>query len=150
MLEEAIVIITSRPHACDEINAGRRKEIVGFGKDEIREFVEKSFSKEPQCAEEFLRQLDEYPQLHGLCYVPMHLLMVVDIFIYSEKKLPSTLTELYQLFIVMTMQRQVKKENVAKKQVCSNAAATAAAANSVEESLCVMLRGIPKETVGIV
>ena len=152
VLEEAIVIITSRPHACEGIDAGRRIEIVGFGKDEIREFVEKSFSREPQCVEEFLRQLDEYPQLHSLCYVPLHLLMVVDIFHYSEKRLPSTLTELYQLFIVMTLKRQVKKENVAKKPSCSSVAVTAvaAAADSVEESLCVMLRGIPKETVGIV
>ena len=150
-LEEAIVIITSRPHACEGIDAGRRIEIIGFGKDEIREFVEKSFPKEPQCVEEFLWQLDEYPQLHSLCYVPLHLLMVVDIFHYSEKRLPSTLTELYQLFIVMTLKRQVKKENVAKKPSCSSVAVTAAAAvDSVEESLCVMLRGIPKETVGIV
>ena len=149
-LEEAIVIITSRPHACEEIDAGRRIEIIGFGKDEIREFVEKSFPKEPQCAEEFLWQLEEYPQLHSLCYVPLHLLMVVDIFHYSEKRLPSTLTELYQLFIVMTLKRQVKKENVAKKPSCSSVAVTAAATDSVEESLCVMLRGIPKETVGIV
>ena len=152
LFEEAIVIITSRPHACEEIDAGRRIEVMGFGKDEITEFVEKSFSREPQCVEEFLRQLDEYPQLHSLCYVPLHLLMVVDIFHYSKKRLPSTLTELYQLFIVMTLKRQVKKENVAKKPSCSSVAVTAvaAAADSVEESLCVMLRGIPKETVGIV
>ena len=151
VLEEAIVIITSRPHACENIDAGRRVEVVGFGNDEIREFVENSFPKEPQCVGEFLRQLDEYPQLHSLCYVPMHLLMVVDIFQYSEKKLPSTLTELYQLFIVMTLKGQVKKENVAKKPLCSSVAVTTAAADNVEETaLCVMLRGIPKETVGIV
>ena len=151
VLEEAIVIITSRPHTCENIDAGRRVEVVGFGNDEIREFVENSFPKEPQCVGEFLWHLDEYPQLHSLCYVPMHLLMVVDIFQYSEKKLLSTLTELYQLFIVMTLKRQVKKENVAKKPLCSSVAVTAAAADSVEETaLCVMLRGIPKETVGIV
>ena len=153
-LEQAIVIITSRPHACEDIDAGRRIEVVGFGNDEIREFVEKSFPREPQCVDEFLQQLDEYPQLHSLCYVPMHLLMVVDIFQYSEKKLPSTLTELYQLFIVMTLKRQVKKENihVAKKPLYSTVTVTAAAAaDSVEETaLCVMLRGIPKETVGMV
>ena len=151
VLEEAIVIITSRPHACENIDAGRRVEVVGFGNYEIREFVENSFPKEPQCVKEFLQQLDEYPQLHNLCYVPMHLLMVVDIFQYNEKKLPSTLTELYQLFIVMTLKRQVKKENVAKELLCSSVAVTAAAADSFEETaLCVMLRGIPKETVGMV
>ena len=149
VLEEATILITSRPHACEEIDAGRRIEVVGFGNDEIREFAEKSFSNDIQSVKEFLRQLDEYPQLHSLCYVPMNLVMLVDIFHCSEKKLPSTLTELYQLFIVMTLKRQVKKENVAKKPtVCSSVAVRAA--DSVEETLCVMLRGIPKEVVGIV
>ena len=149
VLEEAIVLITSRPHACEEIDAGRRVEVVGFGNNEIREFVEKWFPQDVQSVQEFLRQLDEYPQLHSLCYIPMNLVMIVDIFQCSEKKLPSTLTELYQVFIVMTLKRQVKKENVTKKPaVCSSV--TVRAADSVEETLCVMLRGIPKETVGIV
>ena len=149
VLEEAIILITSRPHACEEIDAGRRVEVVGFGNDEIREFVENWFPQDVQSVQEFLRQLDEYPQLHSLCYIPMNLVMIVDIFQCSEKKLPSTLTELYQVFIVMTLKRQVKKENVTKKPaVCSSVAVRAA--DSVEETLCVMLRGIPKETVGIV
>ena len=149
VLEEATILITSRPHACEEIDAGRRVEVVGFGNDEIREFVEKYFPEDVQSVKEFLRQLNEYPQLHSLCYIPMNLVMIVDIFQCSEKKLPSTLTELYQVFIVMTLKRQVKKENVTKKPaVCSSVAVRAA--DSVEETLCVMLRGIPKETVGIV
>ena len=149
VLEEATILITSRPHACEEIDAGRRVEVVGFGNDQIREFVEKCFSEDVQSVEEFLQQLDEYPQLHSLCYIPMNLVMIVDIFQCSEKKLPSTLTELYQVFIAMTLKRQVKKENVTKKPaVCSSVAVRAA--DSVEETMCVMLRGIPKETVGIV
>ena len=82
----------------------------------------------------------------------MHLVMVVDIFCYSKMRLPSTLTELYQLFIVMTLKRQLKRDSVvAKKPVCSSVTVTATVAdNSVEESLCKMLRDIPKETVGIV
>ena len=144
-LEKSTILITSRPHACEDIDAGRRIEVVGFGKDEIDEFASKSFPNDLQSLEEFLGQLDEYPQLHSLCYIPMNLVMLVDIFHCSEKKLPSTLTELYQLFIVMSMKRQVKKENIAKKPMgCSSVAVR------VEETLCVMLRGIPKETVGIV
>ena len=139
-LQEARVIITSRPHACNGIDAGRRVEVVGFGNNEIREFVEHHFPNDIQSSEDFLRQLDEYPQLHSLCYIPLNLVILVDVFNCSEKKLPSTLTELYQVFIIMTMKRQVKK----KKSVSSIVAVTAA--DYVEK----MLRGIPKETVGIV
>ena len=149
VLEEATILITSRPHACEEIDAGRRVEVVGFRNNEIREFIEKSFAQNVQSVQEFLRQLNEYPQLHSLCYIPMNLVMIVDIFQCSEMKLPSTLTELYKVFIVMTLKRQVKKENNIKKPaVCSSVAVRAA--DSVKETLCVMLRGIPKETVGIV
>jgi len=54
VLEKAIVIITSRPHACEGIDAGRRIEVVGFGNDEIRKFAKNSFPKDMQCVEEFL------------------------------------------------------------------------------------------------
>ena len=149
-LEEATIMITSRPHACEEINAGRKVEVVGFGYDEIREFVEKSFPNDIHSVEEFLRQLNEYPQLHSLCYVPMNLVMIVDIFNCSDKKLPSTLTELYQLFIAMTLKRQVKKENVMKKSLHLSVVGMRTAADSVEEKMLAMLKGIPKETIGIV
>ena len=145
ILEEAIIVITSQLHACKGIDAGRRLEVVGFGKDEIREFVEHSFPNDIQSCKGFLRQLDDYPQLHSLCYIPLNLVILLDVFNCSEKKLPSTLTELYQVFIVMTMNRQVKMKNVEKEPVSPGKAVTVAAKH-VEE----MLRDIPKETVGIV
>ena len=43
LLEEATIMITSRSHACENLDASRRVEVVGFGKKEIREFVEKAF-----------------------------------------------------------------------------------------------------------
>ena len=149
VLEKATIIITSRPHACEEINAGRNLEVVGFGENEIKEFVQKSFPQDSQSVKEFLSQLDEYPQLHSICYIPMNLVMIVDIFCYSANKLPSTLTELYQLFIVMTLQRQVKK-NTTETQLCSNLVMSACTIKNAENNLCVMLKGIPKETVTIV
>ena len=142
LLEEATIMLTSRPHACEGLDAGRKVEVVGFGKEEIREFVEKSFPNDVKCVEEFSQQLKEYPHLESLSYVPMNLLMIIDIFECSEKKLPTTITQLYRLFIVMTLQRQVRKENE-RKQLCS----TVAAANNVEEKLCKVLTGVPKEAV---
>jgi len=111
ILEEVTVLITSRPHACEKLDSGRRIEVVGFGEEEIREFVQKYFSNDPQCADEFLQQLKDYPYIYSLCYVPMNLVMIVDIFQVNRRRLPSTLTEVYQLFIVMTLQRQIKRHN---------------------------------------
>ncbi|XP_065903428.1 NACHT, LRR and PYD domains-containing protein 3-like isoform X2 [Dysidea avara] len=143
LLEEATIMITSRPHACEKIDADRRVEVIGFGEKEIQTFVEEKLSNDLKCVEEFSQQLKEYPHLESLSYVPMNLVMIVDIFECSEKKLPSTITQLYRLFIVMTLERQVRKENE-RKQECST---VAVAANSVEEKLCKVLTGVPKEAV---
>ena len=39
----------------------------------------------------------------------MNLVMILDIFQVNKKKLPSIVTQLYQLFIVMNLQRQIEK-----------------------------------------
>ena len=141
LLEKAKILITSRPHACEKLVVDRRVEVVGFGDKEIREFVENSFPNDVESVEEFMRQLTEYPQLHSLCYVPLNLVMIIDIFRFSHKKLPSTLTELYRLFIVMILQREVVKGCSVKKLTVGE---------NVEVTLCKLLAGIPKEAVGIV
>ena len=141
LLEKAKILITSRPHACPKLVVDRTVEVVGFGDKEIREFVGNSFPNDVETMEEFKRQLTEYPQLHSLCYVPLNLVMIINIFRYSQKKLPSTLTELYRLFIVMILQREVVKGCSVKKLTVGD---------YVEEALCKMLAGISKEAVGIV
>ena len=132
VLEKSTILITSRPHACNELNADRHVEVIGFGADEIKEFIEKSFPNDEHCVSELLQQLNDYPHLKSLCYSPLNLIMITDIFRSSQnKRLPSTLTQLYKLFIVMILCREVKK--------CSGVSPTAA--NS--EDLKKMLPGIP-------
>jgi len=142
MLEQATILITSRPHACKNVNADRIIEIVGFGNAEIKQFAEKSFT-DPQTVEEFLQQLNEYPHIRSLCYIPMNLVMIVDIFQVNKKKLPSTLTELYKLFIVMILQRQFEKENE-NKPLCSSVQISAAN----KETLCRILKGLLNKAAG--
>ena len=146
LFEMATVVITSRPHACERLVAGRTIEVVGFSKDKIVEFVSKLLSDD---AKDFLQQLEEYPHLQGLCYVPMNLTMMIDIFYYSERNLPSTITELYRLFIVKTLLRQVQKNN--ENYLTPYSPVAFSTSNSTaEEMLCAILTGIPKEAVGTV
>ena len=143
VLEEATVMITSRPHACDKLNADRCVEVIGFGGNEVKEFINKSFPNDEHSVSKLLKQLNDYPHLKSLSYVPLNLLMLVDIFqCQQNKELPSTLTELYKLFIVMILQREIVKED--KK--CSGVSPTAA--NS--EDLKRMLPGIPINAIGTV
>ena len=139
VLEESTILITSRPHACSELDADRCVEVIGFGADEIKEFIEKSFPNDDHSVSELLQQLNDYPHLKSLCYSPLNLIMITDIFRSSQdKKLPSTLTELYKLFLVMILHREVTK--------CLGVSPTAA--NS--EDLKKMLPGIPINVIGTV
>ena len=139
LLEKAVILITSRPHVCEKLVVGRRVEVVGFGDKEIRNFVENRFSDKIESIANFIKQITEYPQLHSLCYVPLNLVMLIDIFCFYEK-LPSALTELYQLFIVMTLNREVMKGHVK----------VSTGDDYVEGTLSKMLPGIPKEVDGMV
>ncbi|XP_065908368.1 NACHT, LRR and PYD domains-containing protein 1-like isoform X2 [Dysidea avara] len=138
VLVKATILITSRPHACQELVANRTIEVVGFGEDQIKEFVTNVFSDDVQSVETFLQHLDNYSHIYELCYVPMSLVMVTQIFQYRQKSLPSTLTELYKLFIVMILCREKKKS--IEKKVISPAIAT-----TVEEKLHNILPDLPKE-----
>ena len=145
VLEKSTILMTSRPHACDELNTDRNVEVIGFGVDQVEEFIKRSFLNDEQSVRELLQQLNDYPHIKSLCYVPLNLVMITDIFRCSRnKKLPSKLTELYKLFLVMMLERDSKKED--KKYMSSGVSLTAA--NS--ESLKKMLPGIPLNAIGTV
>ena len=111
LLQYSTIIVTSRPHACQELmkKANKIIEILGFGDKEMTEFVEDSFAQDTsQSGAVFLKQLEEYPQLYSLCHVPISLAMIIDIF-KETKTLPSTLTELHYRFITMMLVRESQK-----------------------------------------
>ena len=139
--ENAVMLITSRPHACQNLNANRRIEIVGFGKEQIKSFVELSFIRDSHIANTFMEQLMEHPHIYSLCYVPVSLAMIIHIFKLTKHCLPSTLTKLYQLLTAMTLIRQKKKQQLVSSSVKIS--------TDIESICCEALPNIPKEALGI-
>ena len=143
VLEKSTILITSRPHACDKLNTDRQVEVIGFASDKIEEFIKKSFPNDEYSVNKLLQQFSSYPHLKSLCYSPLNLIMITDIFrSRQDKKLPSTFTELYKVFIVMILQREFMKED--KKY------SGASIAENNGESLKKLLPGIPINAVGTV
>ena len=138
---KAKIVVTSRPNACQHLKANRTIEIIGLGDEEIMKFVQKSFPGDTQSVAAFSNQLDEYPQFHSLCYVPVSLVMIVQIFKYKKYSLPSTLTELYRLFIVMTLIREEKRKSSAKHVVSTDVV------DAAEEVLYKVFEDIPSEEI---
>ena len=137
IFKKATILITSRPHACTKLIVDRKIEVIGFGKAEIEEFAKESFGDGAEF-EDFLCQLKDHSYLLSLCYVPLSLVMIVDIFKSEQSTLPSTLTKLYQKFILMILRRPRHIE----KTVYS-----IAASSSIEAHVLRMLEGIPREAV---
>ena len=63
-------LITSRPHACEDINAKHRINIIIGFDHEMKEFAETFFAN-AQVFENFLLQLNDYPHISGLCHIPI-------------------------------------------------------------------------------
>ena len=138
--EEATVMITSRPHACAKLVAHRTIEIVGFREKEIKSFIEKSFLNDPTAVSNCFKHLKENPLLFSLCYMPLSLSMLVDIF-HCKKETPlSTFTELYQIFIAMLLQRHLTKNFDHLTPVVAITSAT-------EEAISKVLPSIPKVAI---
>ena len=142
LFQYSTIVVTSRPHACQEImkKANKIIEILGFGDKEMKEFVQDSFEQDTtQSCEVFLQQLEEHPQLYSLCHVPISLAMIIDIF-KETKSFPSTLTELYYQFIVMMLVR-----DSGKTQEKSQVPLTVPMKQKIEDILHQALPGIQKE-----
>ena len=140
IMVEVTILITSRPHACQGLNANRTIEVVGFSEEKIKEYVKNVFPNDTQAVNLFIQKLETFPHISALCYVPLSLKMILEIFQYKEKSLPSTLTELYHLFIVMILQREQEKK-IEKQPVSS------AAANDAKKILHQILPDVPEEAL---
>ena len=103
-LSHANILVTSRPHACiglykDIKGYTRTIEIVGFDKPQIKEYAE-SYFHNTNTVEKFMEQVNDDPHISSLCYVPLCLNMILDCFKCNNEILHTTLTELYQSFII--------------------------------------------------
>ena len=114
-LTDANILVTSRPHACIDLyyyikGHARTIEIVGFDKPQIKERA-KLYFHNSDTAEKFMEQVNNDPHISSLCYVPLCLNMVLECFKYNNETLHTTLTELYQSFIISKVDEHIRFKN---------------------------------------
>ena len=109
ILPEAIVVITSRPTATvslhDQVN--RRIDILGLPQEERVKYISQAFSNSLEKRTKLERYLKQQPVINGLCFVPLHL--AVLLYLFQQGSLPETLTEMNQFFILHTIYRHLKR-----------------------------------------
>ena len=82
-LHQSTVLITSRPVSSGNLLhiADRRVEILGFTQHQIREYIEKALDGNSTHIQKLVQHLEEHPVIEGYCYVPLHVAILVHIFL---------------------------------------------------------------------
>ena len=109
VLHEAIVVITSRPTATVSLHdqVDRRIDILGLPKEEKEKYISQALSSTPDKKVELERHLKQRPVINGLCFVPLHLAILL--YLFKQGCLPETLTEMNESFILHTIYRHLEK-----------------------------------------
>ena len=106
---ESMVIVTSRPTATLFLHniVDRRIEILGFPKEERDKYVLLSLKNSVSKKQVFDKYLQLHPIIDNLCYVPLHLAILM--FLFQQDDLPETLTEMNESFIINTIHRYLER-----------------------------------------
>ena len=106
------IVLTSRPTATIKLHsqADRRVEILGFAQEERDKYICESLDS-PEQRKQIQDFLKCQPIINGLVYVPLHLAVLLYLF-KVQSKLPETLTEMNELFILHTIYRSLTKDEI--------------------------------------
>ena len=111
-LPNAVVIIASRPAASAQLrnSADKKVEVIGFLKDQVYEYVEKYSFTETDKGKDLHEYFEQHPNVHHMCYLPIHAAMVCYLFNIMGGTLPRTETEMYTEFTNSTLLRAIRRE----------------------------------------
>ena len=109
VLPEAIVVVTSRPTATVSLHdrVDRRIDILGLPKEEREKYISQTLSNLPEKKDALDKYLKQQPVINGLCFVPLHLAILL--YLFQQGSLPETLTEMNESFILHTIYRHLER-----------------------------------------
>ena len=110
-MPRALVVAVSRPAAVAKYRrrVNMRIEVRGFFKEQIADYIESyQFSSQSKCSD-LIKYLEDHPNVHHMCYLPIQAAMVCFLFDELGGSLPRTETEIYKEFtkhaVLRTMYR---------------------------------------------
>ena len=118
VLPKMTVLVSSRPSANEILHQLCQDqkcqyiEVIGFGKEEIQEYVYAALEQSKELRDQLMSYLEHHPHIHGLMYCPLNCAIIVQIFrdqMKSRSQPPQTLTEVYQVLIKTVLKRHEQK-----------------------------------------
>ena len=122
ILPSCSIVITSRSGPTDFIKYKapnpRLIEVLGFTQEQIKDYIRRYFKHkgDPEAGEKLLKDLVLYPNVANACYIAINLIIVCYVYCVNNYKLPATLTEVYETFIVHAVIRYLKKLEIIMKK----------------------------------
>ena len=140
-LHHCSVIITSRSYASSSLLektsiVSKHIQVIGFSDRQISEVIRETFGTDPrdsQLAEKLIEDLEVRGDVRSLCYVPLVCSMVILVYRKEGGRLPTTLTQLYENFILQTIRRHVKRHDIDPRTLSSLSSLPLHLANVLQE-----------------
>ena len=105
------VLVTSRPYASGSLRrinrVNRHVEVLGFTKGQIDECIHNNVPEVE--AKQLIQKLKERLDIGSICYIPLNCRIVMFVYSQQKYKLPATLTQLYEVFILHTLKHHAEK-----------------------------------------
>ena len=119
VLPDCGLVVSSRPHASLLLRkqASLRVDILGFSEEQRKHYIEHSLSDQSKI-KQLNTYLDQHNIISSLCYLPFNILLLL--FLYKQGFLPNNVTELYSIFICLTIRRNLTKYGIAAKQAITD------------------------------
>ena len=110
ILPKSTVAVTSRPSATINLSKfiHKRVEILGFAEEQRNDYIKASLNLEGARRKNLEEHLELNPVINSLCYVPLHLAILL--YLFKEGYLPETLTETNELFVLHTVYHHLKRD----------------------------------------
>ena len=115
VLPACSIVVSSRPHVTMHLreNISCQVEILGFSKEDQQHFIEESLKNQPDKISLLKQYLKSHITISNLCFMPFN--MTILLFLFKDKEdrpLPTTSTNLYNLFICLTIYTHLAKSQI--------------------------------------
>ena len=111
VLPNCSVIVSSRPYASLELqqmnSIAHHVEIVGFTEEQVKACIRRNITDKPK-ATKLIKHLKQRLDILSLCYTPLNAAITLYVYKQEEYTLPTTLTQLYTLYILHSLKRSVR------------------------------------------
>ena len=110
------LVVSSRPHASVHLRkmATLQVDILGFTEEQRKHYIAHSLKNQSQI-KQLTTYLEQHSIMSSLCYVPFNIVLLL--FLYKQGvPLPNNATQLYNIFICLTIRRNLTKYGMFVKQ----------------------------------